>query len=176
MEAELINILLVFLLLITILASLLFHDQWQSIKRKNEALQKKVNEQYEKVQNAEKEATKERLKNIEIKAKLKSISEKYDFMRTNDRKFNVGDIVGKFEVIEVDVKTTSLVDTIVFHAKTFFNTLFKRQSHVEKPKVGGFIYKVKQSESWLTEAELENHSNSVTIPKRKYKKRTTKKK
>ena len=88
--------------------------------------------------------------------------------------FNVGDIVKGLEIVKIDVKVPSIIDHVITGGIMLFNSLFDKKSVVEFKKIE-FIYKVKQSEPWFTESELENHSNSTTITKRKYKKRTIKK-
>lgn len=174
MDTNLLNLILILLFGASVAALYYIALGYISLGIKNKELQKRLDEVYEDLRNSDKEATKERLRNVELKAKHEALTKKYDFMRTNARKFNVGDIVKGLEIVKIDVKVPSIIDHVITGGIMLFNSLFDKKSVVEFKKIE-FIYKVKQSEPWFTESELENHSNSTTITKRKYKKRTIKK-
>lgn len=133
-------------------------EENEELKSEVESLQKKLKSE-EKVYN-------------ELEIMTGKLEKKYDFMRKNTRKYNVGDFVKSIEIVEVDVKMPTIIDHIKDGAINIFGLFFnKKPVPFKKPE---FIYKVKQSESWFTETELENHSTSFPISKRKYKKRTPK--
>lgn len=51
------------------------------------------------------------------------IEEKYNFMRKNTRKFNVGDKVGVYTIENIDVKIPGIVDHLIGAGKIFINWL-----------------------------------------------------
>lgn len=146
-------IILALSLLATSITSYVFFELWRLSSRQNKALQKNVDEQYEKLQNAEREATKERLKNVALNSKHESLTKKYDFMRTNTRKFNVGDEINGQKIAEVDVRIPSLFSEIIQAGHFLLNSIL-RVKFKYNPEVTVFIYRFCKKNKWIDESEI----------------------
>jgi hypothetical protein len=59
----------------------------------------------------------------EIINDLKKIEQKYNFIRSNTRKFNIGDKVGVYTIENVDVKIPGIVDHLIGVGQIFINWL-----------------------------------------------------
>ncbi len=63
---------------------------------------------------------------------LKKIEQKYNFIRENTPQFNVGDKVGIYSIVGIDVKIPSFVDKIVGFGKQVFNLFFRTDIKTEE--------------------------------------------